>query len=74
MKKGLMMWPSAQTGGSWPPPAADGTARLWRWQAEDLIQQACSRLPWNLTQAEWRRYLGDLPYRRTCPDLPVPQD
>lgn len=52
----------------------DGTARLWRWQAEDLIQQACSRLPWNLTQAEWRRYLGDLPYRRTCPDLPVPQD
>jgi WD40 repeat protein len=50
----------------------DGTARLWRWQAEDLIPQACSRLPWNLMQTEWQRYLGDLPYHPTCPDLPVP--
>jgi WD40 repeat protein len=52
----------------------DGTARLWRLQPEDLIRQACNRLPWNLMQTEWRRYFGDLPYRPTCPNLPVPKD
>jgi WD40 repeat protein len=52
----------------------DGTARLWRWQPEDLIREACSRLPRNLTQTEWQRYFGDLRYRLTCPNLPAPQD
>ncbi len=52
----------------------DGTARLWHWQPQDLIREACTRLPWNLSQTEWRRYLGDVPYRPTCPDLPAPSE
>lgn len=52
----------------------DGTARLWHWQPEDLIQQACSRLTRNLLQTEWRRYMDDLPYHPTCPDLPVTEE
>jgi WD40 repeat protein len=37
------------------------------WRAEDLIAEACARLDRNLTEAEWRQYLGDEPYRKTCP-------
>jgi hypothetical protein len=48
----------------------DNTARVWRWRAEDLIDLACSRLTRNLTQAEWKQYLGDEPYRKTCEKLP----
>jgi WD40 repeat protein len=48
----------------------DGTARVWLWQLEDLIELACAHLERNLTQAEWRQYLGDRPYRQTCPNLP----
>jgi hypothetical protein len=50
--------------------SGDGTARVWLWRAEDLIDLACSRLTRNLTQAEWRQYLGDEPYRKTCENLP----
>jgi hypothetical protein len=39
-----------------------------------LIADACSRLPRNLTRLEWRQYLGDEPYRSTCPNLPVPEE
>jgi hypothetical protein len=41
---------------------------------DDLIADACSRLPRNLTRLEWRQYLGDEPYRPTCPNLPVPEE
>ena len=50
----------------------DGTARVWLWRPEDLIAEACARLPRNLTLEEWQRYIGDEPYRPTCPDLPMP--
>ena len=52
----------------------DKTAWLWLWRTEDLIAEACKRLPRNLTHAEWRQYLVDEPYRPTCPNLPVPKD
>lgn len=39
------------------------------WWAEDLIREACARLDRNLTDVEWRQYLGDEPYRKTCPAL-----
>jgi WD40 repeat protein len=48
----------------------DRLVRIWLIQPEDLINEACARLTRNLTQAEWRQYLGDEPYRRTCPNLP----
>ena len=39
---------------------------------EDLLSEACARTVRNLSEAEWERYLGDLPYRQTCPGRPVP--
>lgn len=53
----------------------DGTIRVWLWRPEDLIAEACRRLPRNLTREEWARYVGPgVPYRPTCPNLPVPGD
>jgi uncharacterized delta-60 repeat protein len=55
--------------GSW-----DRTARLWWWRPEDLIAEACRRLPRNLTLKEWRLYVGpEVPYHATCPNLLVPE-
>ncbi len=48
----------------------DGIARLWLWRSEDLIVEAQARLTRNLTQTEWQQYLGEEPYRKTCPNLP----
>jgi len=39
-------------------------------QPEDLIAEAQSRLNRNLTQGEWKQYMGDEQYRKTFPDLP----
>lgn len=39
-------------------------------QPARLIEIACSRLGRNLSEADWRRYLRDAPYRKTCPELP----
>jgi hypothetical protein len=47
---------------------------VWLVWPEDLIAEACARLTRNLTQEEWERYLGDEPYRKTCPDLPGPEE
>jgi hypothetical protein len=51
--------------GSW-----DNTVRLWAWNPEVLIKNACENLPRNLTYAEWAQYIGDiLPYQAVCPNL-----
>ena len=61
--------------GRWLASASkDKTARVWPWQPEDLVKEACVRLPKNLTRKEWEEYLPDEPYRPTCPELPVPED
>ena len=62
----------------------DGTAKVWDAQMDtepftfssagidDLIEFACTRARRNMTHDEWQRYMGDtVPYRRTCPNLPV---
>ncbi len=36
---------------------------------DDLIAEACSRLKQNLTPQQWKQYLGDTPYQKTCPSL-----
>jgi WD40 repeat protein len=41
----------------------------WRWQPQDLIKAACSRLKHGLTFDEWQQYMGDEPYRPVCSDL-----
>jgi WD40 repeat protein len=50
----------------------DNTAEVWYLRPEALIREACSRLTRNLSRDEWRTYLGDIPYRKTCPNLPEP--
>lgn len=48
----------------------DMTASLWLWHPEDMINEACSRLPRNLTPEEWQQYIGhNVPYSATCPNL-----
>ena len=44
----------------------DGTVRRW-WMAGALAQRICQLLQRNLSEEEWQRYLGDEPYRQTCP-------
>jgi WD40 repeat protein len=48
-----------------------GTLSLWRWRTEDLREEGCRRLTRNLQRDEWTRYVGDAPYRATCPHLPM---
>jgi len=38
-------------------------------RVEGLIEDACSRVSRNLTEEEWVRYFGDIPYRQTCSEL-----
>jgi WD40 repeat protein len=52
--------------------SADQTVRLWDVSLESWLKRARYIANRNLTQEEWRRYVGDRPYRKTCPDLPVP--
>jgi WD40 repeat protein len=50
----------------------DRTTRIWKWQPDDLIADACSRVTRNLTHLEWEQYIGDaLAYQPICPALPV---
>jgi hypothetical protein len=51
----------------------DKTSRVRAWQLEDLITEVCFRLLQNLSCKEWRQYLGDEPYHKTCPGLPGPE-
>jgi WD40 repeat protein/transcriptional regulator with XRE-family HTH domain len=48
----------------------DHTVRLWVPVLEDPVGQVCARVTRNLSPEQWRRYLGDEPYRATCPGLP----
>jgi WD40 repeat protein len=59
----------------------DDTVRVWLWQPQDLIDEACARLTRNLTRAEYAQYVNSdpaaydtiyaKPENRTCRDLPV---
>ncbi|MEM7532273.1 MAG: WD40 repeat domain-containing protein [Chloroflexota bacterium] len=44
----------------------DGFIRLWDWEPDVLLAQACAHLPRNFTELEWAQYFGDEPYRETC--------
>ncbi|HYU30799.1 MAG TPA: hypothetical protein VEW48_01430 [Thermoanaerobaculia bacterium] len=45
---------------------------LWDVGLDSWKLRACRLANRNLTQAEWHQFLGrDIPYRRTCPDLPA---
>jgi Tol biopolymer transport system component len=50
----------------------DGTARIYYLPNDDLLAVACQRAVRNMSEEEWKRYMGDLPYRETCLGKPVP--
>ena len=62
--------------------SGDGTARLWEVNPTtntnvsdpELVSGTCARLTRNMTQEEWRQYMGDEPYRLTCPNLGSPPE
>lgn len=49
------------------------TARVWT-VSEEVVEVLCTILSRNLTREEWNHYFGEEPYRRTCPNLPVPTE
>jgi DNA-binding SARP family transcriptional activator/class 3 adenylate cyclase/WD40 repeat protein len=46
---------------------ATGSDMVWDLDPSHWAVLACSIAGRNLTQAEWRQYLSDRPYQRTCP-------
>ena len=45
------------------------SAALWLWRSDDLRDQACARLTYNLSHAEWERWFSKQPYRKICANL-----
>jgi WD40 repeat protein len=52
----------------------DNTARFWSTTLDDMLDQLCTGQGRNLSLGEWHRYLGDLPWRPTCGNWPMPKD
>jgi WD40 repeat protein len=48
----------------------NNTVQLWDVDPVSLARRACQIANRNLTLQEWRQYLGDLPYQKTCPGVP----
>jgi WD40 repeat protein len=48
----------------------DGVVRVWVVASNNLLARACASVARNLTLSEWQQYLGNQPYRRTCPSFP----
>ena len=39
-------------------------------QVDELIPLACATAGRNLTAYEWYQFMGDIPYQKTCAELP----
>ena len=50
----------------------EGEIILWDLDPASWQARACRIANRNLTREEWQQYLGDEPYRLTCPNLPAP--
>jgi len=51
----------------------DGTVRIWPLWKDDLIKEACTRLPHNLSLDDREKYLSNRDAPDTCPGLAVPE-
>ena len=49
----------------------NGTTAIWDLDTRHWEDRACRIAGRNLTRAEWREYLPDQPYRRTCSEWPA---
>jgi WD40 repeat protein len=47
-----------------------GTYMIWDFDPAAWMSTACSIAGRNLTQSEWKEYLGDRPYQQTCREWP----
>ncbi len=47
--------------------SADKSILLWEVDPEDWLTKACKISGRNFSRAEWQKYLGDIPYQKTCP-------
>lgn len=47
----------------------EGAIEVTRVAPDDPVAAACAKLSRNLTLDEWRKHLGDAPYRATCPGI-----
>jgi len=57
----------------WQRLTSDKVISIWDTfldQQADMMTEACVRLTHNLTHDEWKQYLPDEVYRKTCPNLP----
>ncbi|ESA36639.1 wd40 repeat-containing protein [Leptolyngbya sp. Heron Island J] len=49
----------------------DNTIRIWNTSTRELADMVCKKVLRNLTMKEWQEFMGnDIPYERTCPNLP----
>lgn len=62
--------------GSKPDNSGKGNLLVWRTKTEDVAADVCGArfAARNLTCDEWARFVGDIDYQRTCPELPPPPD
>ena len=52
--------------------AVDGSLTLWRVGVDAALEEACKVAGRNLTEPEWRGYVGSIrPRTATCPDFPL---
>jgi tetratricopeptide (TPR) repeat protein len=59
-------------GGQWLATAsADNTTRLWTLGIKDLIKKGCRLAAGNFSQEDWKSYLYDEHYNRTCWEHPI---
>jgi WD40 repeat protein len=50
--------------------SGDATVRLWDGDPPSWIARTCALANRNLSMDEWKSYMRDVPYRKTCPLLP----
>lgn len=54
--------------------SSDNTIMLWDMSFQAWRQRACRIANRNLTRKEWGQFLEDEPYRKTCSELPWPEE
>ena len=56
--------------------SGDNSGKIILWDIDPVSwkTRTCHIANRNLTREEWKQYLGDEPYRATCPNLPVPEE
>jgi WD40 repeat protein len=52
----------------------DGAARVWSSDFDLIIRRLCTGPGRNSTLSEWRQYVGEIEWQRTCAEWPIPDD